>query len=87
MCFEDEWRTATLAARQTYLYSGISGEFKLVRAPEKEYFLLIYRISAKDARKKNEGKRRLHLANLAKTKIFTQKWSDLKWVNVKVRCR
>jgi hypothetical protein len=56
---EDELRTVTLAARQTYFFTAICGEYNIVRAPEKEYFLLIYIISAMDARKKNGCKRRL----------------------------
>jgi hypothetical protein len=70
MCFEDEWRSATLAGRQTCLYADISGEFKLVRAPEKEYFLLIYRISVKDARKKNGCKEDYIFSTCEKQKVL-----------------
>jgi len=78
-CFEDELRNAALAARQTYLCTDISGDSKLVRAPEKEYLLLIYRISQNHARKKNGRKRKLHVPYMRK-KFFTHFLPETKWV-------
>ena len=71
---------ATFAARQTNPCTGIFGESKLVRAPEKEYFLLIYIISAMDARKKNGGKSRQHFPHLENTKIPTQSTPEINWI-------
>jgi hypothetical protein len=70
MCFENELRTATPAARHSYLCTGVCGKCKVERAPEKEYLSAIYRISLTDARKNIGRKKRAYFSKNGKQKFY-----------------